>query len=177
VGPCPAGDVNGDGFSDVIVGASGFNSGAGQLGAAFVYLGSATGLATTPAWTAVADTLSLSFGSCVAPAGDVNGDGYADVLVGAYLASNGQASEGRVFVFHGSPSGLGATPAWTAESDQASAFFGSSVATAGDVNKDGYADVIVGATGSPQGWKMPPTRKAARVAGGTPCGPARVDGT
>jgi hypothetical protein len=58
----------------------------------------------------------------VASAGDVNGDGYSDVIVGAYrLFDNGQTDEGRAFVYHGSASGLSTTPNWTAESNQASA--------------------------------------------------------
>jgi hypothetical protein len=75
----------------------------------------------------------------------VNGDGYADVIVGAPYYDNGETDEGRAYVYHGSSSGLSATANWTAESNQASAYFGYSVSTAGDVNGDGYADVIVGA--------------------------------
>ena len=48
-------------------------------------------------------------------------------------------------MYYGSAGGLSASPTWTAEGDQVNAFFGDSVATAGDVNGDGYADVIVGA--------------------------------
>ena len=81
----------------------------------------------------------------MATAGDVNGDGYADVIVGAPRYDNGQTDEGRAYVYYGSAGGLSGSPGWTAESDQAGAFFGDSVATAGDVNGDGYADVIVGA--------------------------------
>ncbi len=140
-----AGDVNGDGYADVIVGASGYDNGQTGEGRAYVYLGSASGLASSPAWTAESDQASAVFGDPVATAGDVNGDGYADVIVGANLYDNGQAGEGRAFVYLGSALGLTASPAWTAESDQASAEFGESVGTAGDVNGDGYADVIVGA--------------------------------
>ena len=81
----------------------------------------------------------------MATAGDVNGDGYADVIVGAAHYDNGQTDEGRAFVYHGAATGLGTAAAWTAEGNQASAVFGVSVGTAGDVNGDGYADVIVGA--------------------------------
>ncbi|HSN75674.1 MAG TPA: integrin alpha, partial [Anaerolineae bacterium] len=86
------------------------------------------------------------FGGSVGTAGDVNGDGYADVIVGATYFDNGQTDEGRAFVYHGGAAGLSVAPAWTAESDQADAYFGGSVGTAGDVNGDGYADVVVGAT-------------------------------
>jgi hypothetical protein len=133
-----AGDVNGDGYDDVVVGSSGTN-------AAYVFHGSATGLSTTAAWTTQIAQAIAQFGSSVGTAGDVNGDGYSDVIVGALLFDNGQTDEGKAFLYHGSPLGLAATPAWTAEGDQAGALFGTSLGTAGDVNRDGYADVIVGA--------------------------------
>jgi hypothetical protein len=139
-----AGDVNGDGFSDVIVGAPGFTNGHTNEGRAFVYLGSAAGLATSPAWTVESNQISAQFGFSVASAGDVNGDGFSDVLVSAINYDNGQTNEGRVFLYLGSSAGLATLPAWTAESDQAFAQFGFSVGTAGDVNGDGRSDVIVG---------------------------------
>jgi hypothetical protein len=139
-----AGDVNGDGFSDVIVGAWHYGNGENHEGRAFVYHGSATGLATSPAWTAEGNQDAAYFGISVASAGDVNGDGFSDVVVGAYGYDNGQVQEGRAFAYHGSATGLGASAAWTAESDVVGSYYGVSVATAGDVNGDGYSDVIVG---------------------------------
>jgi len=140
-----AGDVNGDGYADVIVGAPRFASGQVDEGRAFVYLGGPGGPAAAAAWTAESDQASANFGTAVATAGDVNGDGYADVIVGANLYDNGQIDEGRAYVYLGGPSGLSTTPVWTAESDQANANFGNAVGTAGDVNGDGFSDVIVGA--------------------------------
>jgi hypothetical protein len=140
-----AGDVNGDGYSDVIVGANRYDNGQTDEGRAFTYYGSPAGLATTAAWTAESDQFGGYFGWSVATAGDVNGDGYSDVIVGANRYDNGQTDEGQAFAYHGSPVGLATSPAWAAESDQVSAFFGGSVATVGDVNGDGYSDVFVGA--------------------------------
>jgi hypothetical protein len=140
-----AGDVNGDGYSDVIVGAYVFDNGQANEGRAFVYHGSASGLAAVPAWTAEGDQEGAAFGVSVATAGDVNGDGFSDVIAGAHGYDNGQLDEGRAFVYHGSAAGLASAPSWTAEADDAGAAFGISVATAGDVNGDGYSDVIVGA--------------------------------
>jgi uncharacterized delta-60 repeat protein len=143
-----AGDVNGDGYSDVIVGAINYDipSGSGDFqGGAFVYHGSASGLSTTANWTVHSDVAYAYFGYSVGTAGDVNGDGYDDVIVGAKNYSNGEDYEGTAFVYYGSASGLSTTADWTAESNQASAYFGCSVGTAGDVNGDGYDDVIVGA--------------------------------
>ncbi|MBK8553944.1 MAG: FG-GAP repeat protein [Ignavibacteria bacterium] len=101
-------------------------------------------LSSTPSWTAEINQASAKFGWSVATAGDVNGDGYSEVIVGAPYYDNGQTDEGGVFVYHGSISGLSLTPNWTKEINQANALFGWSVATAGDLNGDGYSDVIIG---------------------------------
>ncbi|MCD4812817.1 FG-GAP-like repeat-containing protein, partial [bacterium] len=140
-----AGDVNGDGYSDVIVGARDYGNGENNEGRAYVYHGSSIGLAATENWTAESDQVNARFGISVASAGDVNGDGYSDVIVGAYRYDNGETDEGCAYVYHGSSGGLSGTAAWTAESNQIDARFGYSVASVGDVNGDGYSDVIVGA--------------------------------
>jgi hypothetical protein len=85
------------------------------------------------------------FGWTVATAGDVNGDGYSDVLATAYAYDNGQVDEGKVWLYHGSPSGSSTVPAWSAETNQAGAQLNSAT-SAGDVNGDGYSDVILGST-------------------------------
>jgi hypothetical protein len=141
----PAGDVNGDGYADVIIGADGYDNEQADEGRAFVYHGSATGLSVSPAWTTESNQTSSRSSRSVASAGDVNGDGYADVIVGAWQYTNDQSQEGRALVYFGSGVGLSASPTWTGEGDQIGASFGLSVASAGDVNGDGYSDVIVGA--------------------------------
>lgn len=140
-----AGDVNGDGFADVIIGARQFSNGQNYEGRATVHLGSATGPAAAPSWSMEGNQADANFGHVVASAGDVNGDGYGDVIIGAPYYDNGQVDEGRAYVYMGSPTGLAAVPAWTFESDRTGARLGWSVASAGDVNGDGYGDVIVGA--------------------------------
>jgi len=141
-----AGDVNGDGYSDLIVGAPWYDSGQSDEGAAFVYHGSATGLGSTPAWSAEGNQSEAHFGASVSIAGDVNGDGYADVIVGAPDYDDGQSDEGAAFVYHGSSIGLTTSPAdWTTPGNQENGHFGAAVSSAGDVDGDGYADVIIGA--------------------------------
>ena len=142
-----AGDVNGDGYSDVIVGAYGYSNGETEEGRAFVYLGSASGPAASAVWIAEGNQEWAIFGWKVGTAGDVNGDGFSDIIVGTYAYDNGQADEGRAYVYLGSAGGPAASPSWTAESDQVNGLLGISVATAGDVNGDGYSDVIVGVAG------------------------------
>src|SRR5262245_28207026 len=146
-----AGDVNGDGYDDVIVGADGFDNGQTDEGRAYVYFGSASGPSTNSDWTAEGDQAGGNFGVAVSTAGDVNGDGYSDVIVGAHLFAFGEAQEGRSFLYLGSALGLSTTPTWTGEGNQVNAFFGLSVATAGDVNGDGYDDFMVGAYGFDNG--------------------------
>jgi hypothetical protein len=136
--------VNDDGFSDVIVGAHNYNGGQTSEGRAYVYHGSPSGLSTTADWFVEVDKISAEFGWAVGTAGDVNGDGYSDVIIGARRYSNGEMYEGGAFVYHGSATGLSKTANWSAEGNQENVWFGFSVGTAGDVNDDGYSDVIVG---------------------------------
>jgi hypothetical protein len=141
-----AGDVNGDGYSDVIVGDDMHHVSLGHpIGRAAVYLGSSSGLAASPAWSDVGDEDNGHFGCSVASAGDVNGDGISDIIVGAYAA--GANFIGQAFAYLGSSSGLPATPSWTVTTNQLGANLGYSVASAGDVNGDRYSDVVVGAPG------------------------------
>src|SRR5204863_4309815 len=142
-----AGDVNGDGFDDILVGAVFYDGGEHDEGLAVLYLGSPSGPSSTPAWTAKSNQANGHFGRSVRAAGDVNGDGFDDVIIGANTYDDGETHEGGAFLFLGLPSGLTPMPVWRAEGEQDSAFFGFSVDTAGDVNGDGFADVIVGAYG------------------------------
>jgi hypothetical protein len=135
-----AGDVSGDGHRDLVVGAPG-------AARALVYLWSAQ---PTPALYPQTDPSPSSssatsrFGASVA-VGDVNGDGFADAVIGAPLdGGNGSAA-----AYLGSASGLipSSTPVWSAAGPESNAQFGAALA-AGDVDGDGFADVIVGAPGS-----------------------------
>ena len=140
-----AGDVNGDGYSDVIVGAPDYDNGQIDEGRAFVYYGSAGGPAARRL-DGRERPGRRRFGYSVATAGDVNGDGYSDVIVGATDYDNGQADEGRAYVYHGSAVRPRApTPPGPPRATRPTPTSAVSVATAGDVNGDGYADVIVGA--------------------------------
>jgi hypothetical protein len=140
-----AGDVNGDGYDDVIVGAPHYDDGQMEEGAAWAYYGSPTGLHTTADWMMEENQAWATFGRWNGTAGDVNNDGYDDVIVGAHFWDNDQFNEGRAFAYYGSPTGLHTVADWYAEGNQKEAWFGRAGATAGDVNNDGYDDVIVGA--------------------------------
>jgi hypothetical protein len=141
-----AGDVNGDGYADLLVGAAAYGGGQGR---AYLVLGSSSLGSLSLSDASVVKYTGESgsnAGISVAGAGDVNGDGYADLLVGAQWASSGQ---GRAYLVLGGPSPsshtLNSSGDVTYTGEVASDRAGYSVAGAGDVNDDGYADLLVGA--------------------------------
>ncbi|MGH7681438.1 MAG: integrin alpha, partial [Candidatus Eiseniibacteriota bacterium] len=138
-----AGDVNGDGYADVIVGAYENSTRADGAGRAYVYYGGSR-MDATPDLIVTGQAAGDYFGISVSGAGDVNGDGYADVVVGAYQCDIGGTDAGRAYVFYGGARSDD-RPNLIFTGAAAGDAFGFSVASAGDVNRDGYADVIVGA--------------------------------
>jgi hypothetical protein len=140
-----AGDLNGDGYSDLVVGAwSKYGAGSGY---ARIYLGG-RGLSTAPSLTLNGEGPKDEFGVSVAGAGDVNGDGYDDVIIGAEHYGSSGMGDGRACLYFGGVD-MDTVPDVIFNCVVPSSYFGSTVAAAGDVNGDGFADVLVGST-SPQ---------------------------
>ena len=140
-----AGDVNGDNYGDVIVGLPQYDGEQTDEGAALLFFGSGSGLSAAPDWTAQGNQDGAKFGSSVAGAGDVNGDNYDDIVVGAPEFDTSEEDQGSVFLYHGSAAGPAETANWVAGFGPAGSWFGHSVDTAGDLDQDGYADLVVGA--------------------------------
>ena len=136
---CGAGDVNGDGFADLIVGAWLDDNNGIESGSAQVFSGSDGSVL----YNFDGDSAGDSLGFSVSGAGDVNGDGFADLLVGAPRDDNNGLTSGSVRVLSGSDG----SALYNFDGDSPSTGFGASVSGAGDVNGDGFADIIVGAEG------------------------------
>ncbi|HEU4437050.1 MAG TPA: FG-GAP-like repeat-containing protein, partial [candidate division Zixibacteria bacterium] len=129
-----AGDINGDGKADFIIGAPG---GLIDSGRAYVFSGANGLLLFRKRGLAAGDRL----GNSVAGGRDVNGDGYPDFVVGAYLSGLNGPESGAAYVHSGVDGSLLFAVFGEAGGDR----LGSSVAMAGDVNGDGKADIVVGA--------------------------------
>jgi hypothetical protein len=149
-----AGDVNGDGLADLLVGAPNdpFNN-----GRSYVVFGKVSGTAVnlsavangSGGFVVTGDSTSLASGFSVSAAGDVNGDGLADLIIGAPLGNN---YDGRSYVVFGKSSGTAiglsavasGTGGFVINGDSTALLSGYSVSAAGDVNGDGLADLIIG---------------------------------
>ncbi|MET0554633.1 MAG: FG-GAP-like repeat-containing protein [Vicinamibacteria bacterium] len=141
-----AGDVNGDGLDDILVGARGNDAGGIQAGRAYLFLGPVTERLAAGADAVITGLPFEEIGRIVARAGDLDNDGFDDIIVGSDIA--GPARQGRLYIFKGPVSGplsvANASAVLTgAVTDD---FFGTSVAAPGDLNGDGFADLVVGAS-------------------------------
>jgi hypothetical protein len=140
------GDVNGDGFDDVIVGATTYTTNTGR---AYIYFGGAS-MNNTADVTLTGETTNNNFGKWVAGLGDYNADGYTDVLVGAdewdAPSTSSTDNTGRAYIYYGG-STMDTTADITMTGESASSRYGHSAGLAGDVNGDGFNDLTVGALG------------------------------
>ncbi len=155
-----AGDINGDGIADLIIGAPDEARAAGE---AFVIFGTTgtsrsvidlANLAATDGFIIRGDSARDALGVSVASAGDFNGDGIDDLIVGASFGDDGGTDAGEAYVIFGKAgatrdnidlTGLAAGDGFIVQGDAAGDWAGWSVAAAGDVNADGFDDLIVGA--------------------------------
>ena len=155
------GDVNGDGYDDILIGAHGNNDGGYSAGQTYLILGKASGwsmdtnLSSSDA-SFRGENIGDYSGKSIAGAGDVNGDGYDDILIGAPCNDKGGKTSGQTYLIFGKASG------WSMDTDLSTSdtsfigesafdFSGFSVAGAGDVNGDGYNDILIGADNNKEG--------------------------
>jgi len=105
-------------------------------------LAQTTVLDSSADWIVAGDQPTGTFGARLAPAGDVDGDGYDDVLIGDALYDGAFVDSGRITLHRGSAAGLSLLPDWSLEGGAASAGL-SSAFGAGDVNTDGFDDIVI----------------------------------
>jgi hypothetical protein len=137
-----ASDINEDGsYDDIIVGAPGYSNNKGR---AYIFNGGDP-MDSTADVTLTGENNGDEFGYSVSAAGDLDGDGDPDVIVGAPYFTNGSKTEcGAFYVFCGG-SDIDATEEYKNEGEYAYDHFGWSVSLAGDMNNDNINDVIIGA--------------------------------
>ena len=161
-----AGDINGDGYADILIGAPDADPYGNTEGEAYVVFGKASGFAPTvnldalngnDGFTLEGIGLDDETGYSVSTAGDINGDGYADILIGAPGAND---SAGAVYLIFGKNSNFSASldlleldgsNGFVVDAPDEDTWFGDSVSTAGDINGDGYSDILIGAPNADPG--------------------------
>jgi hypothetical protein len=160
------GDLNGDGFADLIIGSPYADNTSPDSGSSYVVFGRASGFSSSINLSSLDGSTGFRLdgvanndrsGTSVASAGDVNGDGFADLIIGAYLADPNGSDSGSSYVVFGKASGfssatnlssLDGSTGFRLDGVAAGDNSGYSVASAGDLNGDGFADIIVGAFGA-----------------------------
>lgn len=131
------GDFNADGFADLVVSDVGPGAGMDQVGHVSVYLGAPGGFDTSVDRILAGREVGDGFGRLVASGGDVNGDGYDDLLVGI-------PGTRQVDIYFGGPDGPFEDQPSVTLSEPNLENFPTSLAGAGDMNGDGYHEVLVG---------------------------------
>ncbi len=137
-----AGDVDRDGYDDMLVGATGQNGALPGAGAAYIYKGG-TAIRTEADITFVGTVQDGAFGSSLAGAGDIDGDGYSDILVGAAGDSTDGAGAGAAFAFLGGKP-MNAQPYLTFRGKPGDGY-GSSVALGGSLDGGRFSSILAGA--------------------------------
>ena len=146
-----AGDVNADGYADLVIGAAAAQPNGYQSGEAYLFYGASSGILSGPVTGAAAIfegvTSSTSAGGAVSYGGDVDGDGYDDILIGAQLEDSQTSNAGATYLLYGPLSGTMVLDSADAifYGEQSSGYSGAALDGGGDADGDGLVDLLIGA--------------------------------
>jgi len=163
-----AGDVNGDGFDDILISATGATAdGDADAGHAYLIFGSGSGFPSSIDLATLNGIDGVRFdgidtgdnaGTWLSGLGDFNGDGLSDIMISASNANaDGKSDAGEIYVVFGQTAGFGAsfdlsaldgTNGFRLDGESIDDHAGISTGSAGDINGDGFQDIIIGASGA-----------------------------
>ena len=191
-----AGDVNGDGFDDLVIGASGAGPSRDGSGESYVVFGSDEGFSAVFELSNLDGSNGFALtgidagdysGISVSGAGDINGDGFDDLIIGARRADLNSDFLGESYVVFGTDtgfdaviklSGLDGSNGFVLNGVGLGDYFGTSVSSAGDINGDGFDDLIIGAFGAdPNGYSSGQSYVVFGAASDVPLPPSIPIGT
>ncbi|MDR9417225.1 MAG: FG-GAP repeat protein, partial [Gracilimonas sp.] len=159
-----SGDINGDGFEDIIIGAYEADPNGSSSGKTYVIFGKSSGFSSSVELSGLNGTSGFSLNGeassdqsgFAVSSGDINGDGYDDVILGAIGADPNGSNSGKTYIYFGKSigfsssvelSGLNGTSGFSLNGEASFDYSGQAVGS-GDINGDGYDDVILGAIGA-----------------------------
>ena len=149
-----SGDLNGDGFDDLLVSNAASFASPGGFPSVEIYFGNSLGFNGTADQTILSTLQGKMFGHTIDYIGDVNADGYDDMMFSEVYNGTSEYQAGKVWVYYGSSAGISSViPNWTQMGESPNAMLGQMFMAAGDINEDGYDDVLLMQQGATRNGK------------------------